>query len=316
MKRASPLADLEVTLATDRPRALAALRKALAAKKHDLIVEAVQRIGDRKVKELESELAAVFDHFASEGEDDDKRCAAKTAVVKALHQLGCDRSELFLCGVRCHRPTGFGRDDAAPLRIASANALAEFGHADAAEIMLELLTDEIADVRITAVRCLAAVAPHQAPMVLRLKALLGDESAPVIEECFSALLQTDARKAIPFVARFLEDADDDVRTSAAIALGESRQQMAFDALVARWQQDFDPDFRTTLLTAIAMLRQDYATRFLLSLIEEGTTGAADALLALAPYRAVDTIRQEVEAAVNKTQSKELRQLFDRKFRVS
>jgi len=315
MKRASSLAGLEAIIAADRPRVLAALRKALAAKKHELIVEAVQRTAELQVKELESELVALFDHFAGAGEEDDKRCAAKTAVVKALLQLGCDRPELFLRGVRCYRSTGFGRDDAAPLRIASANALAEFGHADAAEIMLDLLADPIADVRITAVRCLAALAPHQAPMVLRLKILLGDEAAPVTEECFGALLEIDARKSIPFVARFLDSDDDDVRTAAAIALGESRQQKAFDALVTQWKQVFDADFRTTLLTAIALLRQDYATRFLLSLIEEGGNDAIDALKALAPYRAVDTIRQEVETAVNKTQSQELRNLFDRKFRV-
>jgi hypothetical protein len=166
------------------PRALAALRKALGAKKLELIVEAVQRIGDLKVTELESELASVFEHFAGDGAADDKRCAAKTAVIKTLHQLGCDRSALFLRGARFFRPVGFGRDDAAHLRIASAIALAEFGQAEAPEIMLDLLADPIADVRITAVRCLVAVAVHQAHLVLRLKVLLGDESAPVIEECF------------------------------------------------------------------------------------------------------------------------------------
>jgi HEAT repeat protein len=315
MKRASSLTGLEAMLATDRPRALAALRKALGAKKHELIGEAVQRTGDLQVKELEPELVGVFDHFAGEGEEDDKRCAAKTAVVKALRQLGCDRSELFLRALEFFQPSGLGRDDAAALRIAAANALADFGHADTAEIMLDLLADPIADVRITAVRCLAAVAPHQTPMVLRLKVLVGDESAPVIEECFGALLQIDPRKSVPFVARFLDSPDDDVRTAAAIALGESRQQKAFDALVAQWKQAFDADYRTTLLTAMALLRQDYATRFLVSLIEEGANDAAEALRALAPYRAVETIRQEVEAAVNKTQNQELRQLFDRKFRV-
>jgi HEAT repeat protein len=310
MKRTSPLDGLEAILAADRPRGMASLRKALASKKHESIVEAVQRAGELKVRELEPELCAIFDHFAGDGAEDDKRCAAKTAVVKTLHQLGCDRSEVFQRGVRIFQPAGPGSDEAAPLRIASALALAEFGHADAAEIMLDLLADPIADVRITAVRCLVAVVPHQAYLLLRLKVQLGDPSAPVIEECFSSLLATDSRRAIPFVTRHLKSKNDDTRTSAAIALGESRQQKAFEALSARWKQELDEDFRTTLLHAIAMLRQDYATGFLLAQIEEGN---ADALLALAPYSSIDSIRQEVEAAVSKTEKKELKELFSRKF---
>src|SRR5436190_24119909 len=126
MKRASPLAGLDAIITTDRPRALAALRKALESKKHELIVEAVQRTGELKVPELEPEMCALFDHFAGEGEEDDKRCAVKTAVVKTLQQLGCDRSDLFLTGIRFYQPVGFDRDEAAPLRIAAANALADF----------------------------------------------------------------------------------------------------------------------------------------------------------------------------------------------
>lgn len=181
--------------------------------------------------------------------------------------------------------------------------------------MIDLLADPIPDVRITAVRCLVALVPHQTYLLLRLMVTLGDKSAPVLEECFTALLQTDPRKSMPFVAGFLDSGDEDARTSAAIALGESRRQEAFDALVARWQREHDADFRATLLHAVAMLRQEHATRFLLSLLAKEGTDAVDALLALAPYRAVDSIRQEVEATVTRTQAKDLIELFKRKFRT-
>lgn len=315
MKRAAPLGDLQSLLATDRPRVLTTLRKALSSKKHLLVVEAIQQVGDLKVPELEPELCALFDHFEGDGEEEDKRCAAKTAVVKSLHQLGIDRPDHFLRGVRTCQPSGPDRDEATQLRVASALALTEFAHPDAAEIMIDLLADPMADVRIIAVRCLAALVPHQAYLILRLKVQLGDKSTPVIDECFAMLLHTDSRKSIPFVAGFLSSPDDDIRTSAAIALGESRQHKAFEVLVAKWKQEFATDFRATLLHALAMLRQDYATRFLLSLIEAGGKDAIDALLALAPYRAVESIRSEVETAVSKTQAQELQELFKRKFRA-
>lgn len=315
MKRASPLLDVDALLTADRVRGLVALRKALAAKNHIHIVEAIQKVGELKVLELEPELVVLFEHFAGAADEEDKRCLAKTAIVKALRQLGIDRPALFLEAIHTQEPVFPDRDDATLLRVEGALALTDFGHPDAAEIMVDLLVDPMPDVRITAVRCLLAVVPHQAYLLLRLKVQLGDKATPVLDECFAALLETDPRRSIPFVGEFLGSRNDDTRTAAAIALGESRQQKAFELLRDRWQHEHDEGFRGTLLHAVAMLRQDYATRFLVSLIEAGKRGAADALLALAPYRGVESIRNDVAAAVAKAQSKELQDLFQRKFRV-
>jgi hypothetical protein len=304
--------------AVPRDEALAIIRKGLAAKSNLTVADAACLAGELDLGELQTELLEVFDAFMDEEQDRaDKRCLAKTAIVRTLHQLGCTRTEVYLRGARHFandHPRRGHNDEASELRVASALALGDSTDPEARETLLELLVDPAPSVRAMAVRSIASLPIPSVSLLLRLKLLIDhDETPPVVEECLAALLAGDAERSIPFVARFLDDPNDATRTSAAIALGESRLSPAGEALLECYRRTFDADFRATLLHALAMQRQESTTRFILQVIEEGGADAENALLSLAPYHALSGIREQVEVAVNKAAKEALRKVFERKF---
>ncbi|OAI40751.1 hypothetical protein AYO40_04395 [Planctomycetaceae bacterium SCGC AG-212-D15] len=312
---AAELAQVEAGTISARDAILATLRKGLAAPLQSLVVSAARLAGQLGMKEVEPSLCAAFDDWAGEHDEDDKQCLAKIAIVKALQALELPRGDIFLRGARIIGTSFAGNpDDASELRVACASALADIADRDAQEMLIQLLTDSAANVRAMAVRCLGSLPVVGMLFLLRFKVLIGDTEPAVIEECFTALLTTDAERSVSFVGDYLRSPDDGVRTSAAIALGESRLAAAGQLLIDRFQREGDADFRATLLHALALQRQEPATRFILSVIEEGTADADNALRALAPYKALSAIRDQVEEAVRKSQRKELQELFRRKFR--
>jgi len=132
-------------------------------------------------------------------------------------------------------------------------------------------------------------------LLLRYKALIGDEDADVTAECFAGLLRLAPGDSIAFVAQFLDSDHGHIRERAALALGESRLAAAFPWLHEAWERNVHGSFRRTLLLSTAMLRQDEAVEFLLArLAEDSEKAAVDALTALALYGRDEGVRTRIE----------------------
>ena len=186
-------------------------------------------------------------------------------------------------------------------------ALVRIGHHCVLNLLVDLLADPEKDARVSAAQALAYNATQAAGLLLRLKARIGDKAPEVISECLGGLLKLDAQEGLPFVAEFLQSADEAIQESAAIALGESRRPEAFPVLKDFWEHQIVSTMQETILVAMALLRLPAANDFLLSLISDGSSAvAAAALSALAVHRHDARLRDRVAAAVAETGSAALR----------
>lgn len=312
------LADLNKAGASvDRQEAVETLRTALGAKAHALVAQAAELSARLDLGVLLPDLRAAFARFNGDGLNSDKQCQAKTAIVQALHRLKSDETEVFVAGMGLYwpaRPREGSRDPAAPLRIAAALAYAELGPPTEVEPLVDLLVDPVPDVRLTAVRALAALGGSHGGVVLRLKILCGDDDANVMEESFAGLLDCDKDRYLPFVARYMESEDPRLCVAAALSLGRSRHVKALDLLTSRWRCVGDTEFKRDLLIAIALLRSEPAITFLLSLLAEDSDTAQDALVALSHLQMLPQVRDRVDAAIDQTGKDQLRVHFRKYFR--
>src|SRR5262249_29682822 len=144
-----------------------------------------------------------------------------------------------------------------------------------------------------AARAIAQLPGPESLLILRLKALVGDEDAEVIGQCLVSLLDISPSDYLDFVARFL-DAEGDVRMEAAAALGECHEPRAVDLLIEAWKKHREPGILLTLGAG----RHTPAAEFLLSVVTDGRLDeAATAIQALAAGRFRVDFRARVESAV-------------------
>jgi HEAT repeat protein len=181
-------------------------------------------------------------------------------------------------------------DTAVPVRVGSAAGLAQSVHADAAVAAAELLADPEWDARAGAARALGVCRRDTAEPVLRYKLLTGDAEAAVLGECMRALLSM-APDAVPLVAERLADASDAVAEQAALALGESRLDAAFDALRGYLEAEPTRARRRPALVGLALLRRDAAIDYLIGLIAE-----ADGVTAVHAAEALDIYKHDPKMA--------------------
>jgi len=287
------------------------LRKVLAGKSSFLVAKAATMAREFELAALLPLLPTAFDRFMTNPLKTDKGCKAKTAIADALFHLGYNDDDVFLRGIRHVQlePGYGGRADTAPdLRGACALGLVATNYPDTMTELAHLLADAEPPARIAAARAIAysGQGPAGVP-VLRYKSLIGDDHPQVVCECFAALLKLAPDASLPFVTDFLDRADVQVSEAAAMAIGESRLDPAFDILKQWSDRIVDPARRRTALVAIAMLRYDRAIDFLLSLIVDAPqTVASDAIVALAMHRYDDRFRQRVEAAAAQREDIDLR----------
>jgi HEAT repeat protein len=301
----------------DPAQAAETLRDALARGTNVVVAQAAELAARLALTRLAPELTAAFDRFCGERMRADKYCRAKVAVVKALRQLGCDDVRPYVFGMTCYwpsRPRPGGNDEAAELRIAAAEAFAELGPASEVEELAGLLADPVANVRLAAVHCVAALGGPSCGPLLRLKTLLGDDDPNVLEACFDELVARDKDRYLPVIASYLAVEHPRVRVSAALALGQSRRPAALELLSAVWRQAGDLEFKRTLLIAIGLLQIEPAIEFLLGRLDGSRVTALDALTALSYCRA-PRVREKVEAEVDKAGDPELRREFDAVFKT-
>jgi HEAT repeat protein len=265
-----------------------------------LAAKAARIAGEWQSTELIPELLSAFERFLVKPEVTDKSCGAKTEIIKALCKLEHSSPSVFLRGIRyvqMEAVWGLPVDTAAELRGLSAIGLAQTAYPEALEEILPLLLDAERGARIGAVRAIAACGLPGDALVLRLKALSGDQETEVLGECFAALLRVEPAKSLTFVATFLDAGQEAVAEAAALALGDARLESAFTVLRGAFQLPRSRALRRTLLLAIALLRREPAIDFLLELVRTGDGQTfADAVAALAIYEQDPKLRERLEHA--------------------
>lgn len=286
-------------------------------KRNHVIAAAADTVGRLEAGQLAPELVDAFLELMKNPAARDPGCKATIAIAKTLAAMDYPAPQVYFAGVHHVQMEGsYGPpvDAAAPLRGLCAQGLARMSHPEAPFECVTLLVDSQVAARSGAVRALGETGKSEAMLLLRFKALVGDEDDEVIGECFGALLRLSPTQSLEFVAGFLHSPDDAVGERAALALGESRLASAFPLLRARWESTAQAALRRTLLLAIAMLRLDEAVEFLLErAAEEPERSAGDALSALALYGRDDTVRKRVQEIVDRRKSAALRAVFEREF---
>ena len=269
-----------------------ALRKALKGKNNALAATAANLARNRGLRGLTPELAAAFARFMDTPERSDKGCLAKVAIVKALKELDYELSDVFERGLRHvqFEPVYGGKEDtAADLRGQCALALARLALPGVLFDLLPLLTDPERAPRKAAARAVAYLGSEDCELLLRMKALTGDEDPEVMAECFTGLMGMAPERSSEFVAGYLEAGDPAVAEGAALALGESRSLDAFLALREAYESSIDTAFKEMLLLPIALARRDESYAFLLEAVRESYRDTA-----LAALQALRTCVQDEE----------------------
>ena len=283
------------------PAAVAALRAALASRVNLIVAKAAAIVQASEQSALCPDMAAALVRFFAPGSD--KGCPAKTALTEALYTLGYGDAEAFLPGVRhvqMEASYGPSVDSAIDLRGYSALGLARAGYKDVLLVLGELLADREPACRQMAVRAMAYAGADGAAPLLRYKVLAGDAETAVTAECFAALMKLTPRASLPFVGRFLTSDDAEVAEAAATAIGETRTDVAWQALKTAWEAAIDPDARRCLLPGIGLTRQAAAVTFLLERVERDRPApAAEAAAALAIYRHDPAVRQRLTDAADR-----------------
>ena len=254
-------------LRADPEKALEPLRKALRDRNNFLCAKAAAMAADLLLRELIPDLLTAFERFLTNPVKTDPKCWAKNAIIRALKDLDHEDPAVYLRGlshIQMEPSWGPPVDAAAELRGACALALVACSLPR--ETILIHLADVLADnesrVRIDAARAIAQLPGQDGILMLRVKAQAGDKEPAVIGQCFLSLLGIDPRPSIPFVARFLTAAEEDLRFEAAAALGECPEAMAVETLIARWKIEKSDAMKKAILLSLGVSRLPEAKEFL------------------------------------------------------
>jgi hypothetical protein len=144
--------------------------------------------------------------------------------------------------------------------------------------------DKDRTVRAEAARAISRIERSEAALLLRLRALTGDEEPEVTGACLSGVLSIEGDDGIEFVTRFL-DAGGDAAGEAALSLGMMHSPRAFAILRERCESHSLGPFAEVLLTAIALTRLPEALAFLASIAESAPPRRAEAA-----RRAMESVR--------------------------
>jgi HEAT repeat protein len=279
------------------PCAADELAGSLRGKNYLLAARAAEIVADAKRLALDPVLAEAFRFFV---DNTDRGCLAKTAIAKALLAIESRQEEVLLIGARHIQmePTFGGQSDAAiELRVVCCAALVNMRSRKALTPLVHLLADADAGARSAAARTLAGYGGDAAEALLRFKLLIGDADPNVLGDCLAGLLSLT--RSADIVTPFLDSPDEQVRSAAMLALGESRLPEAFAILRQRWDRQFDAEARGVLSLAMAVTRRPEAIDFLVEQVANAGTKVAVAVVgALAMYRGDAAIRSRIESAAN------------------
>jgi HEAT repeat protein len=326
--RSSPSHGLDAELAgletlrgaTIDAAAVEHLRRTLKHKNNYVVSKAARIAEENALAALLPDVLAAYERFFIDAAKTDPQCWAKNALVKALVRLEHRSKGEYLRGLKHHQwePVWGGQSDTAgTLRGACAHALVNCPGVSDQELLslfIELFADGDKAVRVEAVRAIGNVGGPSAVLLLRLRALVGKgEDAEVLGVCYAALLDLEGKRAVEFVAKYLEE-DDDIAGEAAFALSATHSPEALAALVARRQKGADAWLDGVLLNSIALCRLPEAIDYLIAMIERDEREAPLAIEAIGRTAPNAEIVERVEGAVGKVGSQRLMHAFREAFR--
>jgi hypothetical protein len=294
--------------------ALDEIRAFLRNRSNLVVAKAAKLCGELDARGLIPDLVAAFERLMTDAPRLDRRCAAVTEIIEALYQLDYTEPAPYLRGIHHYQPeASFGPpvDAAAKLRGLSAQGLLRTRNPDVMHEVMPLLVDREAAARIGAARALATNGGDAGLLLLKFKVLTGDAEPEVLAECFAGILADANEQSVRFVAQYLESEDPALVEAAILALGESKNQLAFELLKEKWDRTVTGPVRKVLLTALASSRLEDAISFLISVVRDGRVKtAADALEALSVYKTNDRLLALIRDAVSGRSEHEVRQAFE------
>jgi len=305
--------------AAESPSTVEQLRKALSDRSNYVASKAAAIASDLRLRSLVPDLLAAFERFLADPVKSDPQCWAKNAIAKALKDLDHRDPAIFLKGLAHFQrePVWGGRSDtAATLRATCALALVicELDDLSILEHLVDALADPEKPVRLDAARAIAQLSRPEGALLLRLKALIGDREPEVVGQCFISLLSLAPSDAVPFIARFLDSDDGDIRIEAAGALGESGEPEAVSILKRYWERWTEPEFKRAVLISLGASPLPDAAEFLLSVLSDAPAQtAAEAIVALASSRYRSEMRERAANIVASRTDPSLRGVFEREF---
>jgi HEAT repeat protein len=249
----------------------APLRKALTHRNNFVVAKAADLIREFQLGDLIPELLTAFDRFLENAEKSDPQCWAKNSLSRALAALEHQEPGVFLRGMRHIQmePVWGGRSDTAgTLRATCALALVQcrsIFEPDLLAHLVDLLADKDKSVRTEVVRAIEQVGSPSAALILRVRAVLNADEPEVLGACYSAILNLEGVRSIPWISRFLETSDD-TAAEAALAIAGTHSTEGLECLEHELDSAKDTWWRSVLFSAIALTRQDAALDFLLNLL--------------------------------------------------
>jgi hypothetical protein len=194
---------------------------------------------------------------------------------------------------------GGSSDTAGTLRATCALALVQcrsLTEADLLAHLVDLFGDKDKSVRVEIARAIEQVGSSSSALLLRLRAVLGADEPEVLGACYSGILRIEGAKAISWISRFLDSADDPA-AEAALAIAGTHSNEAFKVLRERFTEEADPWFLSVLLSAISLTRQEAATEFLLDLVRSESLQAELAVEAILRALPSDEVSKRLKELV-------------------
>ena len=315
------LAALDALRQQPPEAAIDPLRKALTNRNNFVVAKAADLVRQFQLTQLTPELLNAFDRFMlRSGKEDpvksDPQCWAKNAISRTLAAFEHQDAAVFLRGmhhIQLEPSYGGASDSAGTLRATCALALVQCRsllEADLLTHLIELLGDKDKAVRAEVVRAIEQVGSPSAALLLRLRAILDsnlksrkpgqppEEEPEVLGACYSGIFRIEGPKSIPWIARFLADADDPA-AEAALAIAGTHSAQGFEVLRDRFAEESDPWFCSVLLSAIALTRQDAAAEFLLDQVRAESLQAEAAIEAILRAAPSEEIKSRLEPLVSR-----------------
>ena len=279
------IASLDALRQAPEEARIAPLRKALGHRNNFITAKAADLVREFHLEQLIPDMLAAFGRFFENPEKSDPQCWGKNAISRALAALEYQEPDVFLRGMRHIQmePVYGGRSDsAATLRATCALALVQcrsIPNHDVLVHLVDLLGDKDKTVRAEVARAIEQVGSPSAALLLRLRAVLGNDEPEVLGACYSGVLRIEGHSAISWVGNFLGAADD-AAGEAALAIAATHSIEGFQVLRECLEKARDPWFLSVLLSAIGLTRQDTAMEYLLDLVRTESLHAEAAIEAL------------------------------------
>jgi len=293
------------------------IRNNLRNRSNLVVAKAANIAGELRATAVVPDLVATFHKLMADPSRLDKRCAALTEIVTALYELDSDDPEPYLVGLRHIQMEGsFGPpvDAAAKLRGLSAQGLLRTRYPHALDVVVRLLVDREPEARVGAVKALVTNGGEAGILLLQLKTYTGDREPEVLGECFTGLLAAAPERSVSLVGQYVDASDEAVAEAAILALGESKNEQAFEVLKEKWRRTVGGEVRQILLVAMACSRLESAISYLLAIVGDASPKtAAQAIEALASYRSSERIRTLLQTIVRKRNERGVNEAFARHF---